>query len=64
MKSMFKVYIYTMLVIIATVSLKAMYTVFHMHLPTFKHVLSFIIISLVALVATLPLVNILREKRT
>lgn len=61
---MFKVYIYTMLVIIATVSLKAMYTVFHMHLPTFKHVLSFIVISLVALVATLPLVNILKEKRT
>lgn len=61
---MFKVYIYTMLVIIAVVSLRAMYTVFHMHLPTFKHVLSFIVISLVALVATLPLVNILMEKRT
>lgn len=61
---MFKVYIYAMFVIIATVSLKAMYTVFHMHLPTHKHILSFVVISLVALVATLPLVNILREKRT
>lgn len=61
---MFKVYIYTMLVIIAVVSLKAMYTVFHMHLPTFTHMLSFAVIVLVALIATLPLVSMLEaEKR-
>lgn len=60
---MFKVYIYTMLVIIATVSLKAMYTVFHMYLPTHKHVLSFAVIVLITLVATVPLINALEEEK-